>query len=88
MLPTFGARQLAVIDYSVCQAWVNELSSRRAPATVVKAAQILGKVLEGGGPGEADCAQPDGATSALVFTTPSGTQVRANNLRRESGRQQ
>ena len=46
ILPVFGSRSLATIDYSDCQAWVNELSTRRAPATVVKAAQILGKIMK------------------------------------------
>lgn len=46
ILPTFGARQLATIDYASCQSWVNELSTRKAPATVVKAAQIMGKVMK------------------------------------------
>jgi len=46
ILPAFRDRPLVTIDYSDCQAWVNELSTRRAPATVVKAAQILGKILK------------------------------------------
>jgi integrase len=46
ILPAFGNRQLVTIDYADCQAWVNELSTRRAPATVVKAAQIMGKVMK------------------------------------------
>jgi hypothetical protein len=46
ILPTFGARPLATIDYAACQSWVNELSTRKAPATVVKAAQIMGKVMK------------------------------------------
>lgn len=46
ILPTFGARPLASIDYASCQSWVNELSTRKAPATVVKAAQIMGKVMK------------------------------------------
>ncbi len=46
ILPVFGDMPLAAIDYSACQAWVNELSTRRAPATVVKAAQIMGKVMK------------------------------------------
>lgn len=44
--PAFRSVPLAAVDYAMCQAWVNELSTRRAPATVVKAAQILGKVLK------------------------------------------
>ncbi|MDQ4099324.1 MAG: N-terminal phage integrase SAM-like domain-containing protein, partial [Chloroflexota bacterium] len=46
ILATFGDRTLASIDYTDCQAWVNQLSTRRAPATVVKAAQIMGKVMK------------------------------------------
>lgn len=46
ILPVFGPKALAAIDYASCQAWVNELSTRRAPATVVKAAQIMGKVMK------------------------------------------
>lgn len=46
ILPAFGHRPLATIDYTLCQAWVNELSTRRAPATVVKAAQIMGKIMK------------------------------------------
>lgn len=46
ILPVFGSRPLASIDYSTCQTWVNELATRRAPATVVKAAQIMGKVMK------------------------------------------
>lgn len=46
IVPTFGARSLATIDYAACQSWVNELSTRKAPATVVKAAQIMGKVMK------------------------------------------
>lgn len=44
--PVFGDVALGDIDYADCQAWVNELDSRKAPATVVKAAQILGKILK------------------------------------------
>jgi integrase len=46
ILPAFGDRPLASIGYTDCQAWVNELNTRRAPATVVKAAQIMGKVMK------------------------------------------
>lgn len=46
ILPVFGDRPLATIDYTACQAWVNELCTRRAPATVVKAAQIMGKIMK------------------------------------------
>lgn len=46
ILPVFGGRPLATIDYTSCQTWVNELATRKAPATVVKAAQIMGKVMK------------------------------------------
>ena len=45
ILPDFGSFPVANIDYASCQAWVAELSTRRAPATVVKAAQIMNKVM-------------------------------------------
>lgn len=45
ILPVFGSSPVANIDYASCQAWVAELSTRRAPATVVKAAQIMNKVM-------------------------------------------
>lgn len=45
ILPAFGDMPIAAIDYTACQAWVNELAGRRAPATVVKAAQIMRKVM-------------------------------------------
>lgn len=46
VLPVFGNRPLATIDYAGCQAWVNEMATRKAAATVVKAAQIMGKVMK------------------------------------------
>src|SRR5947207_7802278 len=46
VLPAFGHMQLAAIDYAICQAWVNELTTRKAPSTVVKAAQIMSKVMK------------------------------------------
>jgi integrase len=46
ILPAFGPTQLARIDHAGVQAWVAELRSKGlAPATVVKAAQILSKVM-------------------------------------------
>lgn len=46
LLPTFGTRQLAQIRNMHVRAWVAELSGRGlAPATVVKAGQIMGKVM-------------------------------------------
>jgi integrase len=46
LLPTFGAMQLAAIDHTAVVAWIAELSaSGLAPATVVKAAQIMGKAM-------------------------------------------
>ena len=46
ILPVFGSTPIAGIEHATCQAWVNELATRRAPATVVKAAQIMGKVMK------------------------------------------
>jgi len=46
VLPAFGRRPLSSIDHASCQQWVNELAGRRAPATVVKAAQIMAKVMK------------------------------------------
>jgi integrase len=46
VLPAFGGRPLSSIDHASCQQWVNELAGRRSPATVVKAAQIMGKVMK------------------------------------------
>jgi integrase len=46
LLKTFGAMRLSDIDHTAVRAWVAELSGRGlAPATVVKAAQIMGKVM-------------------------------------------
>ena len=47
VLPHFGQWQLAEIDYLAITEWVSDLSNRRlAPATITKAAQILGKILK------------------------------------------
>jgi len=46
ILPAFGHTRLGDIDYPGCQAWVDELATRLAPATVVKSAQIMGKVMK------------------------------------------
>lgn len=46
LLPRFGAMPLAAIDHTAVTAWVADLTaSELAPATVVKAAQILGKTM-------------------------------------------
>jgi integrase len=46
ILPTFGRQLVGEIDHLEVRRWVSELSaSGRAPATVVKAAQILGKIM-------------------------------------------
>ena len=45
ILPAFGRMPLAAVDYTQCQSWVNELSTRRAAATVVKSAQVMSKVM-------------------------------------------
>ncbi|MCU1370247.1 MAG: Site-specific recombinase XerD [Ilumatobacteraceae bacterium] len=47
LLPQFGPMRLASIDHTAVSAWVADLThAGRAPATVVKAAQILGKTLD------------------------------------------
>jgi integrase len=46
LLPHFGTMQLAAIDHFAIRSWVAELAaSGLAPATVVKAHQLIGKVL-------------------------------------------
>jgi integrase len=46
VLATFGGWQLAAVDFAATTRWVAELRTRGlAPATVVKAYQILGKVM-------------------------------------------
>lgn len=45
ILPAFGTRSVGGIGYSDCQSWVNELTTRKAAATVVKAAQIMSKIM-------------------------------------------
>jgi integrase len=46
ILPTFARRRLGTIDHDTVQQWVADLTARGyAPSTVVKAHQILGKVL-------------------------------------------
>jgi integrase len=46
ILPTFGPLPIGDIDHLLVRRWVAELSaSGRAPATVVKAAQVLGKIM-------------------------------------------
>ncbi len=46
LVPTFGARQMAQITNMDVRAWVAELSARElAPATVVKAGQIMAKIM-------------------------------------------
>ena len=47
ILPTFGDLPLSAIDNLMIKAWVAELSTRKAPATVHKAHQILSKILRG-----------------------------------------
>lgn len=45
ILPVFGSMQLGAIDHLAVRRWVAELSTRRKPATVQKAAQIMSKVM-------------------------------------------
>jgi integrase len=47
ILPTFGAMPMAQIDRLAVREWIAGLSaSGRSPATVVKAVQIMGKVMK------------------------------------------
>lgn len=46
VLPALGDRPLAELDHMTVAGWVAELRTRLAPATVVKAAQTLGKILD------------------------------------------
>jgi integrase len=46
VLPTFGQRPIGSIEHVDVQAWVAELTTRKAPATVTKAFQILAKMLD------------------------------------------
>lgn len=46
ILPTFGSAAVGDIDHLMVRSWIAELvESGRAPATVVKAAQVLGKIM-------------------------------------------
>lgn len=46
ILPTFGTTPVGDIDHLMVRAWIAALiASGKAPATVVKAAQVLGKIL-------------------------------------------
>ena len=46
VMPVFGRRPLSSIEQLEVQEWVAELARRRAPATVAKAFQILGKIMK------------------------------------------
>jgi integrase len=46
IVPAFGEARLSDIDHAAVRAWVAALSARKlAPATVVKAGQIMGKIM-------------------------------------------
>ncbi|MGD0083565.1 MAG: site-specific integrase [Acidimicrobiales bacterium] len=45
IVPSFGDRHLGSITHLEVRGWVADLSSRKAPATVHKAFQILGKIM-------------------------------------------
>lgn len=45
VLPTFGDHEIRHIDHLEVRAWVAELATKLSPATVVKAYQILAKLL-------------------------------------------
>jgi integrase len=83
----FGSRQLASIDYSACQSWVNELSTRIAPATVVKAAQIMGKVMKTAVRAKmiphnpmAEVSLPPITESEDIYLTPAQVEILANAM--------
>jgi len=46
VLPMFGDREIGGITHIEVRAWVAELSTRKAPATVHKAFQIMAKILD------------------------------------------
>lgn len=87
MLPAFGDRPLAAIDYTVCQAWVNEMATRKAPATVVKAAQIMGKVMKTAVRAKriphnpmAEVTLPTVTESEDVYLTPAQVEMLADSM--------
>lgn len=47
IVPAFGTWPLIRITRSAVQTWVNQLTTRLAPSTVVKMVTILGKILDG-----------------------------------------
>ena len=73
ILPTFGDYRLAEIDRPTVRAWVAELSTRRAPATVVKAHQILSKILE--------CAVDDGMLPSNPSSRVSLPRIERKEMR-------
>ncbi len=87
ILPVFGPRPLATIDYTTCQAWVNELTTRKAPATVVKAAQIMGKVMKTAVRAKriphnpmAEVSLPTIVESEDIYLTPAQVEVLADAM--------
>jgi integrase len=87
ILPVFGSRPIASIDYTDCQAWVNELGTRRAAATVVKAAQIMGRVMKMAVRARviaynpmAEVERPTIEESEDVFLTPAQVEVLADAM--------
>lgn len=45
ILPAFGDVELRLIDHLTVRSWVADMRAKHAPATVVKAAQILSKIM-------------------------------------------
>lgn len=86
ILPAFGTRRLATIDHDSVQQWVAELTAKGyAPATVVKAHQILAKVMRSAVKARLIAASPcDGTELPRVdreeqrFLTPSEVFVLAD----------
>lgn len=73
MLPTFGAAPLAEIDHLAVTAWVARMDRDHAAATVVKAAQIMGKIMRA-------------AVAAKVITSSPCDGIKLPRIEREEMR--
>ncbi len=88
ILPAFGPVPLSDIDHLFVRAWVADLSaSGRSPATVVKAAQILGKIMgaavDAGLIATSPCERvplPKIEREEMRFLTPEEVAVLANSI--------
>lgn len=71
VLPYWGSVQLAAIQRSVVQAWVSELATKYAPATVGRAHSILSRILD------------DAVADRLLATNPArGVKLPRNTKHR------